>query len=164
MVGMGKTTGRQSPSRRLDLGEESKEAKVEEIKKEVVEDGNGLSLECNEKIGDSPSPGKKQEGRVKQKKLDQGGPVKQELKQEQENTPSLLKPLAPEPGETSAPTCLQTTTGEFGLVQLGKREVAAPTVTSPPPPPPTSAFAPPPPPPPGSCIPQERPGNSQDSG
>ena len=110
-----------NPVRKLELTEgdsikqeqmEVQEVKTEvEVKKEAVDDGEDeLSLQCDEKIVDSPSPGKKREGKVKQ-----AATSSPDL--------SLLEPL---PGGTVASaSSLATATNEFGLVQLGRGGVPA---------------------------------------
>ena len=86
------------PVRKLDLEEEEgrgDQVKTEEIKNEAdvkkeEEDDDGveeLSLQCTEQITDSPSPGKRNEGRLKEEQE----PIKKEAPKQ--GTPSLLEPL-----------------------------------------------------------------------
>ena len=109
------------PVRKLDLEEEEgrgDQVKNEEIKNEVdvkkeEEDDDGveeLSLQCTEQITDSPSPGKRNEGRLKEEQE----PIKKEAPKQ--GTPSLLDPL---PGAKILGSSLPTATNEFGLIQLG---------------------------------------------
>ena len=69
------------PARKLELGEEPK-LELQEVKKEAQEqeeEEEEVSLTCNEKIVDSPSPGKKQESKVKQEPGAASQGVKQEV-------------------------------------------------------------------------------------
>ena len=111
------------PARKLDLDEEEKgsrqddQVKVEEevksevdVKKEDEDDDEEVSLQCTEQIVDSPSPGKKSEGRLKEEQSTKQSPFALQA------TPSLLEPL---PGSGGLGSTLPTATNEFGLVQLG---------------------------------------------
>ena len=67
------------PARKLELEEEPK-LELQEVKKEAQEEEDEeVSLMCNEKIVDSPSPGKKQESKVKQEPGAAAQGVKQEV-------------------------------------------------------------------------------------
>ena len=120
------------PARKLDLDEEEKgiqqgdQVKVEEVKSEVEvkkeEEDEEVSLQCTEQIVDSPSPGKKSEGKLKEE---------QSRKQPSFAMPSLLEPL---PGSGDQGSTLPTATNEFGLVQLGsigRREGGSSVLASP---------------------------------
>jgi hypothetical protein len=76
---------------------------VEEVKETVEDEGNEeMSLQCTEKIVDSPSPGKERDGRGRR----------------ETDEPCLLQPLEPqEPGGGPA-TVLAVSTNEFGLIEL----------------------------------------------
>ena len=123
------------PARKLDLDEEEKgsqqgnQVKVEEVKSEVEvkkeDEEEEVSLQCTEQIVDSPSPGKKSEGRIKEEQSKKQTPCALQ------SMPSLLEPL---PGAGFQGTTLPTATNEFGLIQLGpngRKEGASSVLASP---------------------------------
>ena len=119
------------PARKLELdeGEKGDRVKVEEVKSEVEvkkEEEEEVSLQCTEKIVDSPSPGKKNEGRLKEEQNRKQTPFALQA------MPNLLEPL-PGSGGGQGST-LPTATNEFGLIQLGpngRKEGASSVLASP---------------------------------